>query len=66
LVLTDVEVEGSDLPMNSHMTSSPTLVVIEHGTMAVTSMSRTKRTDALSTSVVVEDRGEHVGHDDEE
>ena len=52
--------------MNSHMTSSPTLVVIEHGTMAVTSMSRTKRTDALSTSVVVEDRGKDIGHDDDE
>ena len=48
--------------MGSSLTSSPTLVVIEHGTMAVMSPSRMKRTDALSTSVVVEDQGEHVGH----
>jgi len=52
--------------MGSSPTSSPTLVVVEHGTMVVSSTSRTKRTDALSTSVVVEDRGEGVRHDDDE
>ena len=51
--------------MGSSPTSSLTLVVVEYGMMVVMSMSRTKRTDALSTSVIVEDGSEHVGHDDE-
>jgi len=52
--------------VDSSPTSSPTLVVIEHGTMMISSTSSTERTDALSTSVVVEDTGEGVGHDDED
>jgi len=51
--------------MGSSPTSSPTLVMVKHGTMTVTSTSRTKRMDTLSTSVVIEDRSEDVGHDDE-
>jgi len=66
LVPTDVKVKGSDLPVGSSLTSSPTLVVIKHRTMAITPTSHTERMDALCTSVVVENRCEDVGHDDEE
>jgi len=52
--------------MSSCTTSSPTLVVIKHGAMMIMTTSSTKRTDALSTSVVVEDTGEGVGHGEEE
>jgi len=73
LVLTDVEVEGSDLPVKilvllttDHTTSSPALDVVQDGHMATGTTSGTKRTDTLDTDVIVEDAGEDVGHNDEE
>ena len=64
MVSTDVEVEGSYLPTLGHTTSSTTLVVIKKRPMTASPTSKTKRTDALDTSVVVEDTGEDGGHDD--
>jgi len=65
LVLTDVKVEGSDLPVSRSTMSGPTLVIIQKGTMATSPMSSTNGMHALSTCLVVEDRREVGGHDDE-
>ena len=65
MVLTDVKVEGSDLPVGG-TTSSSSLVLVQHGTVTTHPTSNTKRANALSTFLVIEDRREVGGHDDDE
>jgi len=69
---TNVEVEGSDLPIVETILlstrgtmSSPPLVVLQEGTMTIRAMSGSKRTNTLSMSGVVEDAGESSGHVDD-
>jgi len=65
-VTTNVEVKGSYLPTGLCTTSSSALNIVKHGTMMATTSSGTNRTDTLSTSLIVEDAGKGVGHDDDE
>jgi len=39
--------------------------MVKHGTMTTRTTSSTERADTFGTSLVVEDTGEDVGHDDE-
>ena len=64
MVLTNVEVKGSYLPMSFHTTSGTTLVMVEHGTMAASPTNGVDGTHALSTGLSVEDRSEDFGHDE--
>jgi len=40
--------------------------MVKHGTMTATTSSGTNGMDTLNTSLIVEDTGEGVGHDDDE
>ena len=52
--------------MGSQTTCSSRLNIVKKRVVATTTTSGTKGTDALSTSVIVEDAGEGGGHADDE
>ena len=64
MVSANVEIEGSYLLSDRRSTSSASLNMVKQGTMTATTTSGTNRTGTLSTSLIVEDRGEGGGHAD--